>query len=178
MKKLITICLVCVLTAAAWGNIIITFDENGNGTTKDVSGSITPLISGGGGAAGPLFYELSYAVSDGVLAVMEPDGSISDILNFSDGLVFVYSEAEPGLPENDKADTGIPSYLLPLISLRIDEVGLEGINGATYTPTPGQPGYWQGANEPVTYVFISDIPEPATMVLLGLGALSLIRRKK
>jgi len=30
----------------------------------------------------------------------------------------------------------------------------------------------------VTYNFTSDIPEPATIALLGLGALSLIRRKK
>jgi hypothetical protein len=49
-----------------------------------------------------------------------------------------------------------------------------GWNGLYYTPEPGQPGYIKGG---VTYVFTSDIPEPAATCILGLGALILIRRK-
>jgi hypothetical protein len=47
MKRLITLCLVCVLlTTAAWGNVIdISFDENGNGTAVQ-NGLLTKLVSG------------------------------------------------------------------------------------------------------------------------------------
>jgi hypothetical protein len=56
----------------------------------------------------------------------------------------------------------------------------EGANGFTYTPTAGQPGFVAGAAVPVTYLIRSDIPEPATVTLLGIGlaGLGFARRRK
>ena len=60
-------------------------------------------------------------------------------------------------------------------TLTVTEVGAEGANGFTYTPTAGQPGFVAGAAGPVTYVIISDspAPEPASigLMLAGLGVL-------
>jgi hypothetical protein len=55
-------------------------------------------------------------------------------------------------------------------TLVFQEIGLEGTNSATYTPTTGQPGF--NANLPLTYLLVSDgsvMPEPSSLVLLGVG---------
>jgi hypothetical protein len=184
MKKLITICLVCVcvlLTTAASQGMIITFDENGHG---DVDG--TPLKYGVD--TPPIGHETLYyvlpfeGVAEGDIVVMEPPETasiISDILRFinvdgqgPEARVYVYSD----FGEPDLADTGIPAVWKPVDGeyppcppLYMTEVGLEGgMNGIRYDTG----GY------PETYIFISDVPEPATICLLSLGALSLLRRKK
>ncbi len=184
MKKLIAICVCALLTTAAWGNYIvnITFDENGIG---DVDG--TPLYSDvdtppeGIPGHATLYYVLPEEVVEGDVVIYEPDAlgnptsKISDILRFdvaTPPCVFVYSDNSDGA--NEKADTGIPTEWTNVV--RVPEEGSEnGWNGLHYTPMEGQPGYTGGG---VTYVFTSDVPEPATICILGLGALSLIRRKK
>jgi hypothetical protein len=69
------------------------------------------------------------------------------------------------------ADTSAPPGALYPNQATIQEIGLEGTNSATYTPTTGQPGF--SANQPgLTYLLVSDgtvVPEPSSLVLLGVG---------
>jgi hypothetical protein len=87
----------------------------------------------------------------------------------------------------DLADTVSPPTAFYTNMLTRAEVGPEGNNGFTYTPTAGQPGFVAGASVPVTYVIQSDVPaapvpEPCTLALLAIGGASLAgyhwRRRK
>ncbi len=49
----------------------------------------------------------------------------------------------------------------------IDEVGTESVNYGLYTPSNGQPGFVPGYT--VSYKFISDTPEPGSVLLLASG---------
>ncbi|MGD0596485.1 MAG: PEP-CTERM sorting domain-containing protein [Sedimentisphaerales bacterium] len=180
MRKLIAICAVCVcvlLTTAAWGNIIVSFDENGSGNVNN-NGVITPLAYKILNSPPSLTYQPPlhvYPFVSGDLVVMEPGTTtISDVVRFVGAQFAVYSDNSDGA--DSPADIGIPELLSNVVY--VDEVGLEnGMNGVVYTPVSGQPGWpTLSGNDAVTYKFISDIPEPATICLLGLGAL-VLRRK-
>jgi hypothetical protein len=54
---------------------------------------------------------------------------------------------------------------------------IRGWNGVHYTPGENDPGYYF-RGEAVTYVFTSDIPEPATIVLLTLGGIILRKSQR
>jgi hypothetical protein len=186
MRKLITIFLVCacvlLTTTAARGGLIISFDENGSGKL-DTGTSIIPLDYG---VEDTLYYVLPIAVVEGDVAVMEESGlidTISDVLRFVNNpagavvgsRVYVYSD----MGESDLADVGIPPLGSNVVEVR--EVVVNGLIGVfDYTPASGQPGgnpYPGGTLH--TYNFTSDVvPEPATIAMLGLGVLSLLRRKR
>jgi hypothetical protein len=189
MKRLITISLVCVLmtTAVSQGAVNISFDENGNGSWSDAD--LSGALEHGMGVCpvGPdwetLWYEIPFnPVGEGDVAVIEPllsdltglvaEPILSDVLRFiniqgDEGLearVYVFSDNRDG--SDALADTGIPQLLgTPFF---VEEVGSEGNNYIDYTVGD------------ISYHFISDapVPEPATIGLLGLGALSLLRRKR
>jgi hypothetical protein len=109
--------------------------------------------------------------------LIEPGpGASSDLIRFNPAsqvaqypasLLF-YSDNSDGA--DGPADTGFPASPYTNV-LSIAEVGPEGANGASYTPTDGQPGFIAGYS--VTYQFISDsdVPEPSSVLLLvsGLG---------
>jgi hypothetical protein len=184
MRKLITIFLVCacvvLTTTAARGGLIMSFDENGNGTL-DTGTSIIPLDYG---VEDTLYYVLPIAVVEGDVAVMEESGlidTISDVLRFVNdpagavgSRIYVYSD----IGESDLADVGIPPLGSNVVEVR--EVVVNGLIGVfDYTPASGQPGCNPNPGGTLhTYNFTSDVPEPATIALLGLGVLSLLRRKR
>ncbi len=186
MKKLMTICLVCVLTAAASQGMVLSLDENGNSL---FNGNSLPWGIGASGVdptpPGPiytLFYNLPFKVVPGDVQIFEPDGTVSDVLRFIDtpgttfSSIYVYSDRDPTAPDFDLADSMIPLPWASAIVIPMPESGSEGgWNGVSWTPGFNDPG---ATSAPITYEFTSDVPEPTTICLLGLGALSLIRRKK
>ncbi|MCY2928758.1 MAG: PEP-CTERM sorting domain-containing protein, partial [Planctomycetota bacterium] len=116
--------------------------------------------------------------------LIENTGAPTDIVRFDNdtvgGLAYFFSD----LPEVGElpvpfADTGIPPFT-PLPSVVVPELGTEGNNGATYFAANGSPGcaLIGGAIQPVTYGILSDstVPEPATMSLLALGGLAVLKR--
>jgi hypothetical protein len=180
MKKLMTICLVCVLTATAWGSFLgytINFDENGGSSwANNQSSGTLPFVYEG--SSGLLYYgDPLYSITQGGEVKINEPGTqtLGDCLIFGNGYIYVYSDIDSG--DHDIADVGFDHMVGigsdPVIS--IDEVGNEGLNGVTYMPAPNQPGFIPGG---VIYNFASDVPEPATICMLGIGALSLLRRKK
>jgi hypothetical protein len=121
----------------------------------------------------------------------------SDLLRFVNGpqpgfggLLFVFSDLQPGGPDSGvpgnppfTSDVGIPTAQAGAVTR--DEVDLgNGMSGLVYTPGltatgAPEPGWVPGG---VTYIFISDVPEPSGIVLAGFGALGLVgygwRRRK
>jgi hypothetical protein len=195
MKKLITICLVCVLTAAAsQGQVLpttttnISFDENGNGIWSDSQGGSGTLGYGSFGDEIGI-YSLTppnqSTIGYGAVLIYEDDAQtiLSDYLLFGSdtnptndsisSFVYFYSDIEGTVLQAPGGYTNVVSLT--------EEGDEDGQNGVSYTPGVNDPGYMaQYGERGVTYTFVSDgtIPEPATICMLGFGVLSLIRRKK
>jgi hypothetical protein len=171
--------------------VTLRFDENCHGTLTNSNNLSAPLPCsfqadpGPGGLPAALFYDLLTppGLVGGDLVVLENADLISDIIRWDPtigtGGMFVYSDISD-LSDGDLADTGFPGGLNTNL-VRLFEVGPEGDNGITYTPTQGQPGFVAGAAGPVTYIFISDapVPEPASagLILLGGATVFFARRK-
>jgi hypothetical protein len=189
--------LLLVAGSDAFAQVItITVDENGNGNlVNPVSGTFTlPSTvapdAGPGGLPAALTYNLlgppGLVVGD--LLLLEPGtlGVLTDLIRFNpNGTLVFYSDTSDAI--DALADKGFPTALYANNITQV-EVGPEGMNGATYTPTSTQPGFVAGAAFPVTYVIKSDVtppptPEPGSLTLLGTAALTgavfaLARRKR
>jgi len=179
-----------VASVQAQQSFILNFDENGNGSININGAGFVPLQ----GILAPdptqtgsplaLMYLLPPQVTpvvNGDVQIFEPNSNSnieSDRLRFTNGLGVVFAPAGPSADRmyyysdleasgnQDLADTGLP----PLIGTpaSVLEVGPEGANGFTWTPSPN------------TYNGISDTPEASSFLLLGTGLLSIagfMRRK-
>lgn len=188
-KALFALGVTYALAATPMFAQIFTFDENGN---INMNGGPDPVPvpyqvapdPSGGVAANVLIYQLPFVVTPGDVALLEPgstSGTPSDLVrffnpagaNFSE--IIFYSDIEPGEPNTDLADTGLP---VSPNAIPIEEVGPEGNNGAIWTPPAGAPGSNPtGAN--VQYNIISDVPEPGALALAALsGSLLLLIQKR
>jgi hypothetical protein len=176
------------LTSFAQFSVTITVDENCNGllTNTNIFMSAIPCAvltdRGPGGWASALTYGLLNppGMVAGDLLLLEPasNGVLSDLVRFNPGqnggsLVF-YSDNTDGA--DSLADTGFPTALYTNNAV-LFEIGPEGLNGLTYTPTAGQPGFVAGAGGAVTYVIESDTvttPEPSSfgLVIIGVGMIA------
>jgi hypothetical protein len=162
MKTLILTSLFVTMAfiAAPTFGLNVAFDENGNGTFNG-----TPLQWGMGvsgvdptppGPIATLTYTLPFMVVPGDLQVIEPDGTVSDVLRFANipGTtftgVYVYSDSDPLAPGTDKADTQLPLPWTggPVVAML--EAGSEGgWNGVSYTPGFNDPGATSAAIGPI-----------------------------
>src|SRR5262249_39039905 len=142
-----------------------TFDENGNGVFNGspLIGSLQPDPSNGGAVALTYFLPSGFTpVVTGTVRVLDPDGTLSDAIRFTDSLgrvsgtlsgdrMLFYSKADDG----DLADTGFPSNLT---------------TGSQAVPVTEINGVFTYFAEPNTYTGISDrvrVPEPASLLLLA-----------
>ena len=189
----VVLCLSILAAAPAWSAAVgtLTVDENGNGLYC-VNGTCVPKpgFTGtdptGGVTGNVLMYNLPAAIlTPGDVVMLESVGVgadvsavESDVLRFyqpasGPGILIFYSDQDD--PVLSLADTGLPTTLLSNVTL-ISEVGPEGDNGATYSPSGPEVGRLDAATN---YVFISDSPEPSTVVLTASGLIAaalLVRR--
>lgn len=179
LKLLLPIGVSAIAVTTAFGQF--SFDENGNGFGPGgpIPGAIgiDPLTG-----TNALIYLLPFPTAPGDVLLTESGAQsnvVSDIFRFINNSLIVYSEREPGETNFDLADVAFLPPLQPNVAGPFQEVGVEGNNGFIWAPppgsgAPGDPGF------PVQYNFISDVPEPSSLLLVGLGSglLFALRRRR
>ena len=160
------------------GNIVVTVDENGSGTLNGFGFTTLPSARqndpGPGGLANVLTYSLVNppGLTAGDLLIFEPGDGLGDVVRFNpsetctDGSLGCLVFYSAGPPFDSLADTPTPpqAFYANTVSLTEDSTGQ-----VIYTPVAGQPGFVAGAGAPVVYDLISDVPEPASLAILGAG---------
>lgn len=187
VRLVASIALLSAWCGSSWAGVgalplIIQIDENCHGTSALTGQSPQPLSCGffsdigdPGGLPSVMTYfpPIGTSLTAGDLVLAE-NGVVSDVIRFHEASFgtsnfLFYSDNLDGV--DAPADVGRPSAFLPNV-LTLAEVGPEGNNGFTYSPTAGQPGF--NPFNPTTYIIHSDsAPEPATLALLGIGLIGL-----
>jgi hypothetical protein len=187
---LIAIIALAMLPLARWtsGQVVFSFDENGNGTQLSTSGGSSPIpvtLTTGF----PPVYHLGYKSIAGDVLIFELPASnkASDLLRFDNqGNLTVYSDFEAG----DVADLAdVRTFpTLQANTFNVLETSLNGgpaleggVNGLFgYQPAHGSglPGAPRGNDPPVSINFTSDVPEPSTALIFGGAALALLVRRR
>jgi len=173
--------LALAASLSASAALIITIDENGNGTWSQnsptlyrFSGVLAPDPTGGL-AGNVLVYTFHTNFVAGTVVMKDAAGEVSDVIRFYKDQIIFYSSGPPGT--GSLADTGLPSltwgtypYFEGTETVGSDgQVGLWGYHPVGWD----QPGYCMGDPQ-VYFNFISDVvPEPTT-ALAGVLLLLLI----
>jgi hypothetical protein len=174
-------------SAMAQSSLWVRFDERGNGIDSNGRPLDWWTIYPGPDSPNPtlVYSTWSFAagtISGDLLIHESPTGPLSDVVSFFDNMsgnyVAFYSEYDGD--QLDLADVGLPTqFQTPHVTLY--EQPVEGDNGVVYTPLAGQPGF-NPSFPGLTYYIISDVPEPSTLILLGIGSMGMFafawRRRK
>ena len=157
---------------------IITLDEMGGGfiTPQQPFTFTVGAVEPNSGLA-TLRYDLPFAGVAGDVVLQESvGGPYSDVLRF-DGQFHVYFFSDKGDGSDSYADqSGLPPNLITPNVGPFLEQGVEGgLQYLYYMPNAGDPGFKAAAPGTIYYI-ISDVPEPGTVTLAGLGALLLAMR--
>src|ERR1051325_4028632 len=170
MTKLTKISLALTATftltmTAAFGQF--SFDEKGNGFGP--GGPIPGVIAIDPLTGQPaLCYQLPFAPAPGdVLLTEQASSQVSDVLRFFQNTLYFYSLRDDA-SDTDLADVAILPPLQPNVAGPFFENGPEGNNGFVWLPPPGS-GAPGDVGFPVQYNFISDVPEPGSLSLAGVG---------
>jgi len=146
------------------GQQILRLDEFGNGyITPSLPFAYSMAVEPISGLS-TLRYTLPFNGVAGDVRLQSTGGALSDLLRFDGaGHVWFFSDITDG-GTISLADVAIfPTPGTPSATL------LEQQNGETlYIPNGLDPGY--KATGPVAYRFITEVPEPAAIALIGLGA--------
>ena len=184
MYRCLTLTLVLLLLAVvpAGAGVLVTVDENGHGFYGP---NPMPFLlgpdPGPGGLPSVLIYLLPFQGIQGDVLMQdttEPTcpNCVLDVIRFNgDGTMIFYSDNLGGV--DALADTSGPPLQYYTNTATIQEIGTEDWNWGTYAPQPGQPGFDPTVD---SYTFISDVPEPSTLLFIGGGLLALsgVRRRK
>lgn len=160
----------------AQATFTLNFDENGNATVQIIgdgsySESGLKLLNTTNGITG-LSYALPELVANGPISIKDPDGSISDFLIFGTGIhdngitqsqtMWFYSDPGPDLADLSASDwaTAMSLYSDTIFSAP------EAADG-----TFSWVDHYYGTSGP------SAVPEPSTILLLGVGLSALVAFK-